>query len=170
MSDEENRTAVRVVGPTEGRSLLGGFADYKLLGEATGGAFSVVEHNLPPGALGAPMHTHRDVDELSYVLEGEIGALIGEEEVHGGPGTFVLKPKGIPHTFWNAGPRPAKLLEVIWRAGFERYFEELDQLLSAAGGQPDPAQIAQLAGRYGMEMDFASVPELMEKYGVKLGG
>ncbi len=90
--------------------------------------------------------------------------------MQGGPGTFVLKPKGIPHTFWNAGPRPARLLEVIWPAGFERYFEELDQLLSSTGGPPDPARIVQLAEKYGMEMDFGSVPELMEKYGVKLGG
>ena len=170
MSDEANGTRVRIVGPTEGRSLLGGFAVYKLFGDATGGAFSVVEHNLQPRALGAPMHTHRDVDELSYVLEGEIGALIGDQEVHAGPGTFVLKPKGIPHTFWNAGSTPAKLLEVIWPAGFERYFEELDQLFTAAAGQPDPAQIAQLAERYGMEMDFGSIPQLMQKYGVTLGG
>ena len=136
----------------------------------TGGAFSVVEHNLPPGALGAPMHTHRDVDELSYVVEGEIGVLIGEREVRAGPGTFVLKPKGIPHTFWNPGASPARLVEVIWPAGFERYFEELDQLLSSTGGQPDPAGITELAGRYGMEMDFGSIPDLMQKYGVKLAG
>lgn len=116
------------------------------------------------------MHTHRDVNELSYVLEGEIGARIGDQELHAGPGTLVLKPKGIPHTFWNAGSSPARLLELIWPAGFERYFEELDQLLSSTDGQPDPAQIVQLADKYGMEMDFGSVSELMEKYGVKLGG
>lgn len=170
MSAETNRTTVRVVGPTEGRSLLGGFAVPKLFGEDTEGAFSVVEHKLQPGALGAPMHTHRDVNELSYVVEGEIGVLIGEQEVHGGPGSLVLKPKGIPHTFWNAGSSPARLLEVIWPAGFERYFEELDTLFSASGGQLDPAQIVQLADRYGMDMDFDSVPELMRKYGVKLAG
>ncbi len=170
MSAETNRSPVRIVGPSEGRSLLGGFAVYKLSGDATGGAFSVVEHNLQPGALGAPVHTHRDVDEISYVLEGEIGALIGGQEVHAGPGTLVLKPKGIPHTFWNSGSSPARLLEVIWPAGFERYFEELDELLISTGGQPDPGRIVELAGRYGMEMDFGSIPGLMEKYGVKLPG
>ncbi len=168
MPDETN--AVRVVSPSEGKSVLSGFAVYKLLGADTGGTFSVVEHNLQPGALGAPVHTHRDVDELSYVLEGEIGVLIGDREVRAGPGTFVLKPQGIPHTFWNPGSSPARLLEVIWPAGFERYFEELDQLLSSTGGQPDPARITKLAGRYGMEMDFGSIPGLMEKYGVKLPG
>ncbi|MDQ4078823.1 MAG: cupin domain-containing protein [Chloroflexota bacterium] len=170
MSAEENPTSVQIVGPTEGRSLLWGFAVYKLLGEDTGGAFSVIEHNLQPRTLAAPMHTHRDVDEMSCVLEGEIGARIGDQEVHAGPGTLVLKPKGIPHTFWNAGPTPARLLEVIWPAGFERYFEELDQLLSSTAGQPDPTQIVQLADKHGMEMDMGSLPELMEKYDLKLGG
>ena len=116
------------------------------------------------------MHTHRDVDELSYVVEGEIGVLIGDREVRAGPGTFVLKPKGIPHTFWNPGSSPARLVEVIWPAGFEHYFEELDQLLNSTGGQPDSARITELAGRYGMEMEFGSIPGLMEKYGVKLPG
>ncbi len=170
MSVEENSQPVQTIGPSEGNSVLGGFAVYKLSGEATGGAYSVVEHNLQPYSLAAPIHTHRDVDEVSYMLEGEIGALIGNQEVYAGPGTLVLKPRGIPHTFWNAGATPAKLLELISPAGFEHYFEELDQLLASSGGRPDPAQIEQLADRYGMDMDFGSVPRLMEKYGVTLGG
>lgn len=170
MSDEDNSHTVQAVGPSEGKSVLGGFAVYKLSGEVTGGAYSVVEHNLQPHSLAAPMHTHRDVDEVSYVLEGEIGALVGDQEVYAGPGTLVLKPRGIPHTFWNAGSAPAKLLELISPAGFEHYFEELDQLLVSTGGRPDPTRIEQLADRYGMDMDFGSVPRLMEKYGVTLGG
>jgi uncharacterized cupin superfamily protein len=46
------------------------------------------------------------------MLEGTIGA----QEAAAGPGTFVLKPKGIAHTFWNAGAMPARLLEMIWPA------------------------------------------------------
>jgi mannose-6-phosphate isomerase-like protein (cupin superfamily) len=42
-------------------------------GETTEGRFSLVEHPLPPRALGAPLHTHRNEDEYSYVLEGRIG-------------------------------------------------------------------------------------------------
>jgi uncharacterized cupin superfamily protein len=169
MTVEPNERPVHIVSPTEGKSFLRGFAIYKVLGEATGGAFSIVEHTLQPGLLGAPMHTHRDVDETSYVLEGEIGALIGGEEVHAGPGTFVLKPKGIPHTFWNAGPDPLRFLEVISPAGFEGYFEELDRLFGSTDGQPDVAQIVQLADMYGMEMDFTSLPDLMKTYGVRIG-
>lgn len=170
MSGNENQSMIHVVGPADGQSLLGGFAILKLLGEQSGGAFSLVEHNLQPGALGAPMHLHRDVDEASYVLEGEIGVRIGDQDMRAGPGTLVVKPKGIPHTFWNPGPAPARLLEVIWPAGFEKYFVELDELMRASGWRPDPGEIVRLADRYGMEMDFASLPEFMEKYGVTLGG
>jgi hypothetical protein len=41
---------------------------FMLDGERTGGAFSLVEHPLPPRALGAPLHTHHNEDECSYVL------------------------------------------------------------------------------------------------------
>jgi uncharacterized cupin superfamily protein len=167
--EEQPGRRIRAIRPDDGRSLMGGFAIFKLLGEATGGAFAIVEHNLAPHTLAAPVHTHRDVDEASYVLEGEIGALIGGEELRAGPGTLVVKPKGIPHTFWNPGDIPARLLEVIWPAGFERYFEELDHLLAESGARPDLARIIQLAERYGMEMDFSSLPDLMAKYNVTIG-
>ena len=170
MADEQPRPAIQVIGPTDGAAWLGGFAVYKVLGDATGGAFAVVEHTLAPHTLAAPLHTHHDVDELSYVLEGTIGVRIGAQEVAAGPGTFVLKPKGIAHTFWNAGATPARLLELIWPAGFERYFEELDGLFRRMVGQPDPVQVVQLAAQYGMELDWGSVPGLLEQYGVTLGG
>jgi mannose-6-phosphate isomerase-like protein (cupin superfamily) len=170
MAEAGHHREARVVGPEEGMSLLGGFAVQKLLGWETGGAFSLVEHTLQPGTLAAPMHLHRDVDEASYVLQGEIGARIGDQVVHAGPGTLVVKPRGIPHTFWNPGTVPARLLELIWPAGFERYFEELDQLLHESAGRPDPARIVELANHYGMEMDFASLPEIMQTYGVRIGG
>ncbi len=134
MTAEQSRTPSQVVGPADGASWLWGFAVYKVLGDATGGAFAVDEHYLALHTLAAPLHTHHDVDELSYVLEGTIGARIGAQEVQAEPGTFVLKPKGIAHTFWNASATPARLLEVIWPAGFERYFEELDHLFSRTGG------------------------------------
>jgi uncharacterized cupin superfamily protein len=39
----------------------------------------VVECPLEPGALAAPPHTHADADEYAFVIEGEIGVLLGEE-------------------------------------------------------------------------------------------
>jgi len=69
----------------------------------TGGRLAVVEHVLGPRVLAAPLHLHTLEDEYSYVLEGRVGALLGDEEVFAGPGDLLFKPRGQWHTFWNAG-------------------------------------------------------------------
>lgn len=77
-----------------------GFATLqKLTAEQTDGAFSIVEHPIEVGVLVAPVHTHSREDEYSYVLQGQVGVMIGGEEAVAGPGTYVCKPRGIPHTF-----------------------------------------------------------------------
>ena len=68
---------------------------FKVTGESTGGAFSIVEHPIPPGAMAFP-HTHAHEGWYSFVLEGEVGVRIGDEEVTAGPGTYILKPGGSP--------------------------------------------------------------------------
>jgi mannose-6-phosphate isomerase-like protein (cupin superfamily) len=110
----------------------------KISAAATGGAVSVVEHPLEPGALAAPPHTHATTDEYSFVIEGEIGVLMGEETFRAPAGSYVLKVRGVPHTFWNPGPEPARVLEIISPAGFEQYFEELAKILSSTppGSRP----------------------------------
>jgi quercetin dioxygenase-like cupin family protein len=90
--------------------------------------FSLVEHPMSPRALAAPLHRHNREDEYSFVLEGSVGALLGNEVVIGQPGDLIWKPRGQWHTFWNAGDEPARILEIISPAGFERFFEELDGL------------------------------------------
>jgi quercetin dioxygenase-like cupin family protein len=166
MSPQEHQ--VRIIRPQERPSILGGFVRFKLGGEETGGAFALVEHTLAPGILAAPIHTHTHEDEASFVLEGEIGAQIGDEVMRVGAGALLVKPRGVRHSFWNPGASQARVLELIWPAGFERYFAELDAVLRA--GPPDPGQITELAGRYGMTMAFKSIPELLAAHGVRLGG
>ena len=62
-------------------------------GAEAGGGFSLVEHPMPPRALAAPLHRHNREDEYSYVLEGRMGALLGEEVLEAGPGDLVFKPR-----------------------------------------------------------------------------
>ena len=116
---------------------------FMVSGEQTGGRFALVEHPIRPKALAAPLHTHADEDEISYVLEGEVGVQIGDRVLQATPGTLVFKPRGVPHAFWNAGETPARLLEMISPAGFERYFEAAAALV--ASGPPDPERVAELA-------------------------
>src|SRR4051794_22181454 len=84
-----------------------------LRGSETGGGFGLVQHDLPAHQLGAPIHTHANEDEYSYVLSGRLTAQVGDEVVEAGPGDTLIKPRGIPHAFWNAGDEPVRFLELI---------------------------------------------------------
>jgi quercetin dioxygenase-like cupin family protein len=151
-------------GPTIQLGALG--VRFMLGSERTGGGFSLVEHPLAPRGLGAPMHVHKNEDEYSYVLEGEVGVQVGDEVVVGRPGDLISKPRGIWHAFWNAGDESARLLEIISPAGFERYFAELGPLLPPERPEPDFAAIAALQARYALEMDMSSVERLTREHGL----
>ena len=155
-----------VILPQEGDVVLGGFVTFKLAGHLTNGSLSIIEHQLAPGLLAAPPHTHQHEDEISYILEGVITVQLGERVMDAPPGTLVFKPRGEPHTFWNQGRVPARLLEMITPAGFERYFAELAEVV-ASPGPPNLDRIAALAQQYSLDLDFSHVDELMQKYGIR---
>jgi hypothetical protein len=123
---------------------------------------------MPPRALAAPLHRHTREDEYSYVLEGRVGALLGDDVVVGGTGDLIFKPRGQWHTFWNAGDEPARILEVISPAGFERFFEELVDLGGPLEAAPDV--LGELCGRYELEMAPESIPGLVERFGLRMPG
>src|SRR4051795_8162219 len=135
---------VLIDGPL-GATLLAGRAD-------TGGSAAFVLHPMAPRTLGSPVHTHTREDEWTYVLDGHVGMQIGERTGQAGRGALVLKPRGVPHAFWNPTDEPATLLEVITPGGFEGYFAELGQLLTRSG-PPDLAALADIAERFGMSVD-----------------
>jgi mannose-6-phosphate isomerase-like protein (cupin superfamily) len=132
------------------------------------GRFSVLEHPMSPRALAAPLHRHHNEDEYSWIIEGRVGALLGDEVLDGGPGDFIFKPRGLWHTFWNAGDEPARILEIISPAGFEQFFDELAEL----GGIDtiSPEALDELCARYELEMDVDSVPELCKRFDLKFPG
>ena len=105
---------------------------------------------MSPRALAAPLHLHTREDEYSYVLQGRMGALLGDDVVEAGPGDLVYKPRNQWHTFWNAGDEPTRILEIISPAGFEQFFAELDAMGGAIIADPD--ELAALNERYGQEM------------------
>jgi mannose-6-phosphate isomerase-like protein (cupin superfamily) len=159
----------RVLGPTDGKSGFLGSIGVRLMieGAEAGGGFSLVEHPMSARALAAPLHRHKREDEYSYVLEGQVGALLGEEVMVGGPGDLIFKPRNQWHTFWNAGDEPARILEIISPGGFERFFDELVELGGIA--QIEPQAMAGLCERYELEVDPESVPGLIERFGLRLG-
>ena len=134
-------------------------------GAEAGDRFSLVEHPMSARALAAPLHRHHNEDEYSFVLEGRMGALLGDEHLEAGPGDLVHKPRGQWHTFWNAGDEPCRILEIISPAGFERFFAELVDLGGVALAGPE--QLAELCQRFELEMDPDSVPDLIQRFGVR---
>lgn len=139
---------------------------YVLRGDASDGRFALIEHTIPGRRLAAPMHVHEREDEYSFVLAGRMGAQIGDEVVEAGPGELVLKPRGIPHTFWNAGDQEVRVLEIISPAGFEQYFADLAPEL-ARDGAPDYQALAEIRARYGLRVDIASVEPLINQHGLR---
>jgi mannose-6-phosphate isomerase-like protein (cupin superfamily) len=163
-------TPTRVVKPADGKAgFLGSIGvRFMLDGEASDGGFALVEHPMSAHALAAPLHRHAREDEYSFVLEGRMGALLGDDVLEAGPGDLVLKPRGEWHTFWNAAEEPCRILEIIAPAGFEVFFAELVGLGGVA--QADAAVLGELCERYELEMDPSSIPGLVERFGVRFPG
>jgi mannose-6-phosphate isomerase-like protein (cupin superfamily) len=159
----------KVVGPQDGKEGFLGSIGVRFIidGSDAGERFSLVEHPMSPRALAAPLHLHTREDEYSFVLEGRMGALLGDDVVEAGPGDLVFKPRNQWHTFWNAGDEPCRILEIISPAGFERYFRELVEMGGAA--QANGEALAKLAERYGLQMRPETIPELVERFGLQLG-
>jgi mannose-6-phosphate isomerase-like protein (cupin superfamily) len=160
----------KVVGPGDGKAGFLGSIGVRLMidSDGSGGGFSLVEHPMSARALAAPLHRHAREDEYSYVLEGSMGAVLGDEELVAGPGDLVFKPRNQWHTFWNAGDEPARILEIISPAGFEKYFEELVDL--GGSTEADPQVLAELGARYELEVDPASIPRLVERFDLRFPG
>src|SRR4051794_13197672 len=162
-------TAARIIGPNDAQEGVLGSIGVRFMidGAEAGQRFSLVEHPMSPHALAAPLHLHTREDEYSFVLEGRMGALLGEDVVEAGPGDLVFKPRNQWHTFWNAGDEPCRILEIIAPAGFEEFFKELDGMGGAI--QADPDELAALNARYGLEMRPETVPGLLERFGLQIG-
>jgi quercetin dioxygenase-like cupin family protein len=170
MNTKMETVAAKVVGPRDGRAGFLGSIGVRFMidGEEAGERFSLVEHPLSARALAAPLHRHAREDEYSYVVEGQVGALLGDEVVIGGPGDLIFKPRNQWHTFWNAGDQPARLLEIISPAGFERFFAELVELGGVA--QAEPQTLADLCARYELQMNPDSVPGLIQRFDLRFPG
>lgn len=152
---------LNVVLPGEGESFdfAGVGGRFPIEARDTGGRFAVAHlPHIPPGVLAAPLHRHHYEDEYSCVLEGTLGTLVDDEVVTAEPGTWVFKPRGRWHTFWNAGDTPCSMIEIVSPAGFESYFQEV----AAARGDMD--RLRTINEKYSIDMDFESISVLCERF------
>lgn len=155
-------------GAGELASLQGIGVHFKVRSADTGGAVAVVEHPMEPRRL-VPPHTHSREDELSYVLEGKIGARIGDELYEVVAGGYIFKPRGIKHTFWNPTDLPARVLEIIVPGGFDDYFEAIGRLF-LGGAKPGGSEHVEISDRYGLSLSADWITELKERFGLRMLG
>jgi mannose-6-phosphate isomerase-like protein (cupin superfamily) len=140
-----------VLGPGAGHLLTarGSVMAFKAVAAQTGGDFSLMERTLPPGGRRPPAHRHVNCSEAFFVLDGQLSFVLDGEDLAGGPGDFLLVPRGAAHTFGNASGEPARLL-VLHAPAMDAYFEELHRLW-ASGQPPATADERALMSRFGME-------------------
>lgn len=100
---------------------------YRILvsGEQTDGSYAVIDMLVPPGGGPGP-HSHKDIQEMFYVVDGEI-----EFKMEGGKyiakkGSFVNIPfGGKVHGFKNTSNNIAHLLCTVVPAGLDSFFKEI---------------------------------------------
>ena len=115
-----------IVGPNDGESFwVGGHQiTIKAGGTDTDGLYGLIESRVSVGN-GPPLHIHHGVDEAVWVIQGQVRFRCGERDFTVGPGSFVLLPRDVPHTFLVVGEQDAIMLGLLTPGGSERYFADI---------------------------------------------
>jgi quercetin dioxygenase-like cupin family protein len=132
---------------------VGGMAVRFLVeGDQSGGSVAVFEFDVPAGAKVAAAHSHDGYEETIYGLEGVLTWTIEGKPADVGPGEILCIPRGAVHHFDNSGNVDAKALAIVTPGILgPDYFREVASILdAAAGGPPDPAEIAVVMRRHGL--------------------
>jgi quercetin dioxygenase-like cupin family protein len=124
---------------------------FSVVAEESNGTVTVQRCDVAAGA-GVPFaHSHDTFEETIYGLEGVTTWTIDGEEVPIGPGDTVCIPRGAVHSFM-VYDHDAAFLAIATPGVFGRdYFLELqDVVRAAAGGPPNPADVAAVMLRHGL--------------------
>jgi mannose-6-phosphate isomerase-like protein (cupin superfamily) len=137
--------------------------------------FSSVEAAVAPKTMGPPPHIHKDLDEICYVLEGTASIMVGDTVYEVEAGAWHMRPRGIKHTFWNAGDKSLRFLDFYFNQDFENYLEELFHSIYVDMAKqkmtpmdaPIAKRIAAIDAKYGITMFPQERQAIVEKYGLK---
>ena len=146
-----------VIVPPAGGTELTAFGDtlvVKLAGAATRDALTLALGTTPPGG-GPPPHRHANEDELFIVVSGRLEYWVDRAWVAAEPGTVVFMPRGVEHTFRNAGDTPARQWVLTTPGGFDRFFAECAGVFAdaaAANAAPDMARVLAVFAKHGLEI------------------
>ena len=116
--------------------------------EQTAGKLTMWTEITPPGG-GPPPHYHLNEDETFHVLEERVAFLSNGEWREVGPGGAAHMPRGLVHTFRNAGDQPSCMLIMTTPSGFEKFFARCAEEFAKADG-PDMSQITKIGEKHGI--------------------
>lgn len=156
-----------VMEPGSGRvvSFFGNQITLKVQKEQTTGAVSIIEALYAAGNF-TPPHRHDTTDEISYILEGELGLMVAGTDFRAGPGAFVARPKGVPHALWNTTDQPVRFLDVYAPGGFEVwYWDRGGHAALLACLRHDEPAVRYIAATFLLETDPDNAVAVLEKVG-----
>ena len=114
------------------------------------------------------MTVHWEPDLPAIVRSGQgIEVVLGDKVVQARAGSYVVKPRGQWHTYWNAGGGELRLMELLVPGGFEACLERLSRAL-ALGDAADVATVQIIGAEYGVQFDFGSVDDICRHFGISL--
>ncbi|MGH6932676.1 MAG: cupin domain-containing protein [Dongiaceae bacterium] len=122
---------------------------YLMDGTVSGAGVGMFELTVPAGARVPPAHSHRDNEEVVYVLEGTLRYTVDDEMRDLGPGERMYTPRGSVHAFSNPHDRSARALIILTPDIGAQYFRDIAEAANAPGG-PSPARMAAVMARYGL--------------------
>lgn len=126
--------------------------DVLIRSDETEDKVGVYQSVLEPQTMGAPMHVHRIIEEIFYVIEGELSIIIGTEHVIGRAGDVIFIPKGTHHGFSNKSKNPLKFMLIFSPAlAREGYFEGMAEMLRR-GESFDSEAFLRLMKEYDQEL------------------
>ena len=105
---------------------------------------TVIELTIPSGGS-PPLHMHKSLDDSFLLLDGEILVQCGDRRMLARPGSYVVLPAGIAHTFRVTSAAPARMLLVHAADDFLDFIE--------AVGSPTQDLRVPPAGEYDLSRD-----------------
>ena len=140
--------------PTEQPAIKVGQLEIRYLvdGTVAGSGVGMFELTVPAGARVPPPHSHRDNEEVVYVLEGTLRYRVDDEQRDLGPGERMYTPRGSVHAFSNPHGSTARALIILTPDIGAQYFRDVAEIANAAGG-PNPAKMAEMMARYGLTLE-----------------
>ncbi len=132
--------------------------------ERTGGSISFVEHSMAPRHL-IRKHVHMNTDVWIYVLDGQVGVRVGDEEATGTPGSYLLKPRSVPHAMWNPGDEPNRMIEILTPGDGDLFFRDAREMSPDATREEFEA----MALRHGIHFFDDWTEDLRDRYALNTG-